>query len=405
MRKCFAKLRYFAALALCLITLGMLPCAAAETPTVTLRASFDAPQYAVGETATVSISALAADRTEAVAGFSFCLSAPDGMALQQIRMDPKGVFLRSEAPLGIAGASADTRRGAFCQVGKESLQIGKTEVVLAEAEYLVTKKVSGYTEITFDEVTFSASDGSGISVLSVGDEALVSGAVSSSDPVCTVLVDGVSDRPCMVGDTITVTLALCGTAESFSFCSMEDTITFDPACFSYVENSITASTGTAVPKTTGGVVDRIRFSVTDTEERTVTAGTTLVSFQLQVKKSGEICQSRVTLTDSDANPLPNTKENAAATVYSPEETQPVLWIGERELRNFSDKEVSVKVWLAVYAPDGRMVSVKLLAQETLAGGAAVSVSVEESGITQGRHGKLFVTGELMCPLAAVHSVW
>ena len=120
-----------------------------------------------------------------------------------------------------------------------------------------------------------------------------------------------------VGDTITVTLELSKNgAEEFDLYAMQDYVRFDPAYFSYVDQSLkvyTVKTGELERKIFSaspldfdedGVIDRIFVNRASTDAERIASGTQVMQFQLRVKAQGNttLTQSGVEIFQDPSNP-------------------------------------------------------------------------------------------------------
>ena len=120
-----------------------------------------------------------------------------------------------------------------------------------------------------------------------------------------------------VGDTITVTLELSKNgAEDFDLYAMQDYVRFDPAYFSYVDQSLkvyTVKTGELERKIFSaspldfdedGVIDRVFVNRASTDAERIASGTQVMQFQLRVKAQGNttLTQSGVEIFQDPSNP-------------------------------------------------------------------------------------------------------
>ena len=120
-----------------------------------------------------------------------------------------------------------------------------------------------------------------------------------------------------VGDTITVTLSLSKSgAEEFDLYAMQDYVRFDPAYFSYVDQSLkvyTVKTGELERKIFSaspldfdedGVIDRVFVNRASTNAERIASGTQVMQFQLRVKAQGNttLTQSGVEIFQDPSNP-------------------------------------------------------------------------------------------------------
>ena len=121
----------------------------------------------------------------------------------------------------------------------------------------------------------------------------------------------------VVGDTITVTLELSKNgAEEFDLYAMQDYVRFDPAYFSYVDQSLkvyTVKTGELERKIFSaspldfdedGVIDRVFVNRASTNAERIASGTQVMQFQLRVKAQGNttLTQSGVEIFQDPSNP-------------------------------------------------------------------------------------------------------
>ena len=80
---------------------------------------------------------------------------------------------------------------------------------------------------------------------------------------------------------------------------------------------------------------------------------------------------------------------------------PLAWIKDGTdlvLRNYSDDSVTASVWLVRYGPGRQMRSAALLSQQTLTGGARITVPREDIAVSPDETAKLLVTGDAFTPL-------
>ena len=84
-----------------------------------------------------------------------------------------------------------------------------------------------------------------------------------------------------------------------------------------------------------------------------------------------------------------------------EHQPPLAWITggtDLILRNYSDQSVAASVWLVRYGPGNQMRSAALLSQQTLTGGARITVPQEDIAVSSDETAKLLVTGDAFIPL-------
>ena len=370
---------------------------AAQEAAITIE--FDRDQYTPGETAAAQICVAAVGRAIDLSGLEFQLSAADGLELKTLTMALGGSSPADDTSTGVSDASAASGRGVYCQYGAEALTVDKTGVLVAEATYLVTGQPGATVELGLDEWVLLQADGTALTAGQQCGQALVLAA--SDAPTLALCTDS---TVCKAGDIITVTLSLTGDAESYKFYGLNDTITFDPACFELLPDSVTAFIGNASAMKTGDVYDRVYFMRFGTAAETVTKDAPLVTFQLKVLKGGAICHKQPTLSDDTGKALPLNLQDTAVSLYDLEHQPPLAWMPDDAnlvLRNYSDDSVTASLWLACYSPGGQMRSVSLLARQTLDGGAQVTVPWEAPAISDDETAKLLVTGEGCIPLSTV----
>ena len=393
---CFSLMLTTAALLCLLVPQRAQAAEAAQEAAITIE--FDREQYAPGETANVQICVAAVDSAIDLSGLEFQLSAADGLELQTLTMALGGSSPADDTSTGVSDASAASGRGVYCQYGAEALTVDKTGVLVAEARYLVTGQPGATMELGLDEWMLLQSDGTEIPAGQQSGEAFI---LPDTDPDAPTLALFVDHPVCIPGDIVTVTLCLIGAEESFSIYALEDTITFDPTCFRLDLGSIDFSIGNASGKMTGDVYDRVRFDYHGLDAATVREGAPLLTFQLKVLKGGAICNTRVKYYDADSKELPLNLQDTAVSLYDLEHQPPLAWIKDGTalvLRNYSDDSVTASVWLVRYGPEGQMRSAALLSQQTLTGGARITVPREDIAVSPDETAKLLVTGDAFTPL-------
>lgn len=369
---------------------------AAQEAAITIE--FDRDQYAPGETATVQIRVAAVDSAIDLSGLEFQLSAADGLELQTLTMALGGNSPVDGTNTGVSDASAASERGAFCQYGPEALTVDENGILVAEATYLVTGQPGDTVELGLDECMLLQADGT---ELTAGQQSGKAFILPDTDPDAPTLALFVDHAVCKAGDTVTVTLCLIGEEASFSIDALEDTITFDPACFELDTDSIAASIGSASGKTTGDVYDRVRFGYYGLDAATVSEGAPLLTFQLRVLKGGAICNTRVKYYDADSNQLPLNLQDTAVSLYDLAHQPPLAWIMDGTdliLRNYSDQSIAASVWLVRYGPGNQMRSAALLSQQTLIDGERITVPRQNIAVSPDETAKLLVTGDAFIPL-------
>lgn len=381
-----------AAALLCLLV----PQRARATEAAVVTVSFDREQYAPGETATAQIRVAAVGSAIDLSGLEFQLSTADGLELKTLTMALGGSSPADGTNTGVSDASAASGRGVYCQYGKNALTVDETGVLVAEATYLVTGQPGDTVELGLGEWMLLQADGTELTAGQQRGQALV---VAASDaPILALCTDS---TVCKAGDIITVTLSLTGDAESYEFYGLNDTITFDPACFELLPDSVKASIGNASGKMTGDVYDRVYFMRFGTAAETVTKDAPLVTFQLKVLKGGAICHKQPTLSDDTGKALPLNLQDTAVSLYDLEHQPPLAWIKDGTnliLRNYSDQSITASVWLVRYGPGRQMRSAALLSQQTLTGGARITVPREDIAVSPDETAKLLVTGDAFTPL-------
>lgn len=362
--------------------------AAEEAAVVTV--SFDQEQYTPGETAMVQIRAAAADSAISLSGLEFQLSDAEGLELQTLAM------ATDSTGSGFSDASAASGRGIYCQYGTEALTVDKDGILVAEAAYLVTGQPGDTVQLGLDEWMLLQADGTALTAGQQRGQALVVAAPDT--PTLALCTDS---TVCKAGDIITVTLSLTGEKASYDIYGLNDTIAFDPSCFELLPDSINASIGSASGKTTGEVYDRVYFMRFGTDAVTVTKDVPIVTFRLKVLKSGPICHKQPVLSDDLGRTLPVGVQDAAVSLYDLEHQPPLAWITggtDLILRNYSDDSVTASVWLVRYGPGRQMRSAALLSQQTLTGGARITVPREDIAVSPDETAKLLVTGDAFIPL-------
>ena len=367
---------------------------AAQEAAITIE--FDRDQYTPGETAAAQIRVAAVGSAIDLSGLEFQLSAADGLELKTLTMALGGSSPADDTSTGVSDASAASGRGVYCQYGAEALTVDKTGVLVAEATYLVTGQPGATVELGLDEWVLLQADGTALTAGQQCGQALV---VAASDaPTLALCTDS---TVCKAGDIITVTLSLTGDAESYKFYGLNDTITFAPACFELLPDSVKASIGNASAMKTGDVYDRVYFMRFGAAAETVTKDAPIVTFRLKVLKGGAICHKQPALSDDTGKTLPVNVQDTAVSLYDLEHQPPLAWITggtDLILRNYSDQSVAASVWLVRYGPGRQMRSVSLLSQQTLTGGARITVPREDIAVSPDETAKLLVTGDAFTPL-------